>query len=39
MDYMHLAHICSAVPDIFHTQTKKSQTAPKTEHYIVHCVR
>ena len=23
---------------IFHTQTKKSQTAPKTELYAVHCM-
>jgi len=28
---VNLAQIRSAVPDIFHTQTKKSHTAPKTE--------
>jgi len=36
---MNLSQIRSAVPDIFHTQTKKSQTAPKTEPYAVHCVQ
>jgi len=35
----NLAQIRSAVPEIFHTQTKKSQTAPKAERYAVHCVR
>jgi len=29
---VNLAHIRSAVPEIFHTQTKKSQTAPKQNH-------
>jgi len=28
-----------AVSEIFYTQTKKSQTSPKTEPYAVHCVR
>jgi len=28
----------SPILEIFHTQTKKSQTAPKTEPYAVHCV-
>jgi len=36
---VNLAQIRSAVPEIFHTQTKKSQTAPRTEPYTVHCVR
>jgi len=36
---VNLAQICSVVPEIFHTQTKKSQTAPKAEPYTVHCVR
>jgi len=31
--------ICSAVPEIFHKQTKKSQRALKTEPYAVHCVQ
>jgi len=36
---VNLAQIRSAVPEIFHTQPKKSQTVPKTEPYAVHCVR
>jgi len=35
---VHLAQIRSAVPEIFHTQTKMSQTVPETEPYAVHCV-
>jgi len=37
----NLVQICSAVPEIFHTQTKKNHrlTAPKTEPSAVHCVR
>jgi len=36
---VNLSHICSAVPEIFHTQTKNHRlTAPKTEPYTVHCV-
>ena len=34
--HVNLAQIRSAVPEIFHTQTKKSQTTPKTEPYAVH---
>jgi len=36
---MNVAQIRTAVPEIFRTQTKKSQTAPKTEPYAVHGVR
>ena len=36
---VNLAQIRSADPDIFHTQTKKSHTVPKTEPYAVHYVR
>jgi len=36
---VNLAQIRSAVPEIFHTQTKNQRlTAPKTEPYTVHCV-
>jgi len=41
---MNLAQICSAVPEIFHIQTKKNKnknkkmTAPKTEPSAVHCM-
>jgi len=33
-----LAQIRSAVPEIFHTQTKKVTDSAKTETYAVHCV-
>jgi len=33
---VNLAQIRPAVPEVFHTQTKKSQTAPKTEPSAVH---
>jgi len=36
---VNLAHIRSAFPEIFHTQTKMSQIAPKAELYAVHCVQ
>ena len=36
---VNLVQICSAVQAIFRTQTKKSQTVPKTEPYAVHCMR
>jgi len=37
--HVNLAQIRSAVPEIFHTQTKNQRlTAPKTEPYTVHCV-
>jgi len=32
---VNLAHIRSAVPEIFRTQTKQSQAVPKTEPYAV----
>jgi len=32
---MNSGQIRSAVPEIFHVQTEKSQTAPKTEPYAV----
>jgi len=35
---MNLAQSCTAVPEIFHTQTKTSHTQPKTEPYTVHCM-
>jgi len=37
---VNLAQICSAAPEILTSHAnKKSQTAPKTERYAVHCVR
>jgi len=36
---VNMAQVRSAVSEIFHTQTKKSHTVPKTEPYAVHCVR
>jgi len=35
---VNLAQIRSAVTTIFHTQTKKSQTAPTTEPCAAHCM-
>jgi len=37
---VNLAQICSASPEIFHTQTKNHRlAAPKTESSAVHCVQ
>jgi len=36
---VNLAQIRSAVPEIFHTQTQKRLTAPKTKPSAVHCVQ
>ena len=35
---VNLAQIRSAIPEIFRTQTKKSQTVLKTESYAVYCL-